>query len=374
LCLALAETGLPIDVAEAERIVAASVGPRPRTEGEALEFMQRRDELVLRHAPLPIDLRNPLQVRRMLTDIGLDVPDTRAHRLEQYRHTHPVVDALLTWRKAERMATTYGYRWIDEHITDGRLRGAWSPVDGAAGRMTAQAGLHNLPAELRSAVVAEPGMVFVHTDLGQIEPRVLAAVSGDRALIAATQADDLYAPVAAALGVERPVAKVAILAAMYGGTVGSAADALRSMRRAYPVAMQLLDDADADGRAGFDVRTIGGRLIRMWHSPEDGRDSVEARRIAAARGRYARNALIQGAAAELFKAWAVTLRAQLSPDTRIVLCLHDELIIHAPADSAESVRELVESTLQESTRRWSPTPGVRFVTTARVIHRWSDAK
>src|SRR5690606_36574648 len=102
----------------------------------------------------------------------------------------------------------------------GRLRGEWSSSDGAAGRMTASSGLHNLPAEMRPAVAAEPGHVFVRADLGQIEPRVLAAVSGDRALIAATADPDLYQPVAHRLRVERPIAKVAELGAMYGATTG----------------------------------------------------------------------------------------------------------------------------------------------------------
>ncbi|MEI2826013.1 MAG: DNA polymerase [Dermatophilaceae bacterium] len=94
----------------------------------------------------------------------------------------------MRWRKDERIATTYGYRWLDEHVgQDGRLRGAWAASDGAAGRMTAQNGLHNLPVGLRRAVVAEPGFVFVRADLGQIEPRILAAVSGDRAFAAATR-------------------------------------------------------------------------------------------------------------------------------------------------------------------------------------------
>ena len=73
---------------------------------------------------------------------------------------------------------------------------------------------------------------------------MLAAVSGDRAFAAAAAAPDLYAPVAARLGVERPVAKVAVLAAMYGQTSGAAGEALRGLERAYPVAMSYLRAAD----------------------------------------------------------------------------------------------------------------------------------
>ena len=70
---------------------------------------------------------------------------------------------------------------VDEHVGDGRLRGSWTSSDGAAGRMTATAGLHNMPADLRPSIVAEDGFLFVRSDLGQIEPRVLASVSGDKA-------------------------------------------------------------------------------------------------------------------------------------------------------------------------------------------------
>ena len=76
---------------------------------------------------------------------GVDVPDTRAWRLRAFREAHPLVGALLEWRKAERIATTYGYGWLDTHLgADGRLRGTWTGSDGAAGRMTASGGLRNL--------------------------------------------------------------------------------------------------------------------------------------------------------------------------------------------------------------------------------------
>ena len=230
----------------------------------------------------PVDLRNPSDVKAMLRRIAVDVPDTRAWRLEQHRDTHPLVPALLHWRKSERIATTYGYRWLDEHVRDGRLRGEWTSSDGAAGRMTASAGLHNLPAEMRPAVAAEPGHRFVRADLGQIEPRVLAAVSGDDALIAATADDDFYQPVATRLGVDRSIAKVAVLGAMYGATTGESAHALRGLERAYPTAMGFLETAAAAGRAGDDVMTVGGRRVRMWVDDSIDGDIDRARRVAAA--------------------------------------------------------------------------------------------
>jgi DNA polymerase I len=373
LCAELSADGLPMDRAAAEQILSGLIGPRPRGEAEAAQVRAARDAAVLRHVPpgVTVDLRSPAQVRALLARVGVDVPDTRAWRLKLFRDAHPVVGALLEWRKAERIATTYGYAWLDEHLgQDGRLRGAWTGSDGAAGRMTASGGLHNMPAAMRPAVAAEPGHVFVRADLGQIEPRVLAAVSGDRALAAATRADDLYAPVAGQLGVDRPTAKVAVLGAMYGQTTGHGAQVLRRLKTAYPVAIAYLEEGDRAGRAGRELRTYGGRRIPMA-PPADGEPSARA----AARGRYGRNALIQGAAAELFKMWAVTVRARAQAlGARIVLCLHDELLVHAPAEHAEAVSRLVDECLAETARRWAPDGSVRFIADTSIVRRWSDAK
>jgi DNA polymerase-1 len=349
LCAELSHDGLPIDSERAEQLLGAVPG----------EF----------------DLRNPGSVRAMLARIGIEVPDTRSWRLEAFRGAHPAVESLLSWRRAERIVTTYGYDWLDRNVgADGRLRGEWTGSDGGAGRMTASAGLHNLPAELRAAVAAEPGHVLVRADLGQIEPRVLAAVSGDRELARATAGPDLYAPVAERLGVQRSEAKIAVLAAMYGQTSGTAGAALRGLESAYPVAMRFLRQAYEAGRAGQSVRTYGGRLVRMWQS-QPGLSPEAERTNVAARGRYARNAVVQGAAAELFKVWAVTVRARASAlDAQLVLCLHDELLVHAPAELGEQVRQLLADCLVEAVHRWAPDRSVHFVADLSVIERWSEAK
>ncbi|MAT04914.1 MAG: DNA polymerase I [Acidimicrobiaceae bacterium] len=386
LCAELSAHGLPFDVAEAERIIGDAVGPRAIDERTEVEARAARDAEVLRHLGpgASYDLRNPAEVKAMLRRASIDVPDTRAWRLERMQDAHPVVPALLRWRKAERIATTYGYRWLDEHVGRAaaggdRLRGEWTSSDGAAGRMTASAGLHNLPTEMRSAVVADGGYVFVRADLGQIEPRVLAAVSGDPALVAATTEADLYAPVADRLRVTRDVAKVAVLGAMYGATTGESAHALRGLEREYPSAMGFLADAAAAGQRGDDVFTIGGRRVRMWIDDtvdDEGRGDIDrARRVAAARGRFARNAVIQGAAAEFFKVWSIIVRARAAAlGGEVVLCLHDELLVHVPADRADDATALVDDALQEAAYRWSPSRDVRFVADTSVITRWSDAK
>jgi DNA polymerase-1 len=381
LAVELEHDGLPIDRDEAERIIAGFIGRRPHDAADERRLAAERDDLVLSHLPVGlrggVDLRNPASVKSLLRRAGIEVDDTRAWRLERLRHDHPVIDALLVWRKAERIATTFGYRWLDDHVgPDGRLRGSWTSSDGAAGRMTATAGLHNMPTDLRPAVVAEPGHRFVRADLGQIEPRILAAVSGDEGLAEATLEADMYAPVAKRLGVSREIAKVAVLGAMYGQTSGHGAAALRGLEASYPVAMRYLTNAATSAEAGRDLRTRGGRRIRMSVGDDPTTDDRDRRSRAAARGRYGRNAMVQGAAAEFFKMWAVVARARLPVNAQIVLCLHDELLVHTPADLAADVAEIIDGALQETAARWREPElrtDVRFVADTSVIARWSDA-
>ena len=377
LCAEMSTTGLPIDTPAAVDLIAKSAGPPPTSWAHEDEIRAERDAAVLDQLQprREVNLRNPAEVKRMLELEGFDLPDTRAWRLEELRETKPLIDALLTWRKAERIATTYGYRWLDEHVDGGRLRGSWSSSDGAAGRMTASAGLHNLPLTMRSLVSAEDGYRFVRADLGQIEPRVLAAVSGDRAFIEATQGEDLYSPIAERLGITRELAKLAVLGAMYGATTGESAGVLAGLKKNYPVAMALLEDAAESGKRSEAIFTSGGRRVRMSAgSGEDG-NLDRAVSAAAARGRYARNALIQGSAAEFFKVWAITVRRHARAlDAEVVLCLHDELLVHVPEDRADEAALMVTNAVGEAAHYWSPEPDVRFVADAQVMTRWSEAK
>ncbi|MEJ5946502.1 DNA polymerase [Pseudokineococcus basanitobsidens] len=388
LAVELGAGGLPFDVAAAREVVDRLVGPPPRDEREAAARRADRDAPVLALLGDPgVDLRSPHQVRAALEELGLDLPDTRSWRLEQMAAepgAPAVLAALLAWRQRERFAVASGHRWLEEHVAGGRLRASWSASDGGAGRMTASGGVHSLPRELRGAVRAEPGHLLVRADLGQVEPRVLAVVSGDAGLARAAEADDLYSPVAARLGVAREVAKVAVLAAMYGQTSGAAGEALAAMERAYPVATGFLVDAARRGAAGEDVRTAGGRRVRgraVDDVPvEAGTVALDRHRQAlAARGRYTRNAVVQGSAAELFKAWAATVRARLlaGEDGEVVLCLHDELLLHVRAGAAERVARELVADLGAASSRWCRAvggPPVRFTADVAVVERWSQAK
>jgi DNA polymerase-1 len=84
--------------------------------------------------------------------------------------------------------------------------------------------------------------------------------------------------------------------------------------------------------------------------------------------------MVQGAAAEFFKTWAVIVRARLAgSDTRIVLALHDELLLHAPEEDAAAAADALERGLDEAAHRWLDAGAhVRFVADAAVGTRWSD--
>jgi len=376
LCVELEHDGLPVDRAILETMLTETVGPRPRSEAEEAEIRRARDGVVWdAFGGDVVDLRNPAVVRDLLARHGVDVPDTRSWRLEPYAAGSAGVSALLQWRKAERVATTYGWTWVDRDVgADDRLRGVWGASEGA-GRMTASAGLHNLPGELRPAIRPAPRRVLVRSDLGQIEPRVLAAVSGDARLAEAARDDDMYAPVARALGSDRPTAKVAVLAAMYGQTTGPAGEALKDMERTYPAAITYLRDAEDLGRRGVDLRTYGGRLLRLSSLHQPGADGEQSSASAHGYGRFARNAVVQGAAAELFKAWAATVRAGLTgTDARIVLCLHDELLVECAEADSDRVAAIVDDALQSTAAWWCAGSGVRLVSDTTVAESWADAK
>ena len=146
------------DVAEAAGVHAATASRALNPETRRLVNSDTARRVIkaaeaLGYQPNPI--ARSLKTSKSGT-IGLVLPDTRSWRLEPHAGTSPAVAALLRWRKAERTATTYGWAWLDRHVgPDGRLRGEWRAADGAGGRMTASAGLHNLPAELRPAVLAQ---------------------------------------------------------------------------------------------------------------------------------------------------------------------------------------------------------------------------
>ena len=199
---------------------------------------------------------------------------------------------------------------------------------------------------------------------------MLAAVSGDPALAGATADDDLYAPVAARLGVERPIAKVAVLAAMYGQTSGAAGEALRGLERAYPVAMGYLRAAHDAGAAGGDVRRTADGGSGCGRCPNRSIPGAAA----AARAVRPQRASCRVPPPSCSRCGPSRCAPALPPGAEIVLCLHDELLVQAREDDGDRVAALLTEVLATTAARWASGSGVRFVADVSVLRRWSDAK
>ena len=258
---------------------------------------------------------------------------------------------LLEFKELYRIWTAHGWAWRDAWVRDGRFRPEYVPGGVVSGRWaTRGGGALQVPKVVRRAVVADPGWRFVVADAGQLEPRVLAAVSGDERLAAAAAAGDLYAALATdSFDGDRARAKIALLGAMYGQTGGAAIPALAVLRRHYPTAFEYVEAAARTGEAGGLVRSwLGrtcpppaGRLARRRPRPARGGGSAETPQGGAsgrARGRFTRNFVIQATAAEWALVLLATLRTALAGTTaELVLFVHDEVVVHCPAEQAEQV-------------------------------------
>jgi DNA polymerase-1 len=331
---------------------------------------------------------SPAEVVRAFARAGIQVPNTRAWSLQ--RVDHPAVPLLLEYKELYRIWVAHGWSWLDQWVRDGRLRAEYVPGGVVSGRWaTRGGGALQIPRVVRRAVVADPGWTFVVADAGQLEPRVLAAVSGDQRLAAAARGGDLYAALAAdAFGGDRAKAKVALLGAMYGQTGGQAVPALAALRRSYPVAWQYVEEAARTGEAGGLVRSWLGRTCPprsvTWRDPADGGGAAVADddptmprtdAAARARGRFTRNFVIQATAAE----WALALLARLRTavaggPAELVFFQHDEVVVHCPKEVADEVAGAVGAAADDARRLLFGGTPVRFPLGISVVECYADAK
>src|SRR5919198_266077 len=170
---------------------------------------------------LRVNPDSPAQVLRAFAAAGVPVRSTRSHELRGL--DHPAAPLLLEYKELARLHAAHGWSWQDAWVRDGRFRPEYVPGGVVSGRWASRGGgALQIPRAVRRAVVADPGWALVVADASQLEPRVLAALSGDRRMAAAAATGDLYAALAAdAFGGDRAPAKGALLAAMYGGGGGA---------------------------------------------------------------------------------------------------------------------------------------------------------
>ncbi|MEG3633883.1 bifunctional 3'-5' exonuclease/DNA polymerase [Micromonospora palythoicola] len=328
---------------------------------------------------------SPAELLKAFARVGVELPNTRAWVLRGV--DHPAVPLVLEYKELYRIWTAHGRAWRDAWVRDGRFRPEYVPGGVVSGRWaTRGGGALQIPKVIRRAVVADPGWRLVVADAGQLEPRVLAAVSGDVRLAAAGATGDLYAALARdAFAGDRARAKLALLGAMYGQTGGAAVPALAVLRHSYPTAFDYVEAAARTGEAGGLVRSWLGRTCPPGtggfgadDAPADPDEAGEVQspraRAARSRGRFTRNFVIQATAAEWASTLLAVLRGELAGSpAELVFFQHDEVIVHCPAEQAEQVAEAVDRAGRRATTLLFGDTPVRFPVDLSIVECYADA-
>ncbi len=323
----------------------------------------------------PFNPNSPAQLARILfEDKGLKPPkktktgySTDAATLEKLRDEWPeFIDALLEYRELEKLRGTYGEGLQGEIASDGRIHATFQQTVARTGRLSSEhPNLHNIPVrtdrgrEFRDAFVPATGFVFLVADYNQIELRCIAHLAEDPGLIDAfTAGRDVHRATAAQVfGVpesdvtvdQRSYAKMVSYGLAYGMEafglaqrlsvpVGEAQSILDAYFAAFPNVHDYMERTVAEARERGYTETLFGRRRPI---PELQNGNF---RIRQAGERQAMNAGIQGLAADIFKVALVRVdRALLDSGgvSRIVLQVHDEIVVEVANDERESVGESV---------------------------------
>ena len=346
------------------------------------ELNTEADELrsaVLADAERDINVNSPKQLAEVLfEDLGLSPTkrtktgfSTDAQSLEKLRGEHPIVDHLLGYREVEKLRSTYGVGLLAEVGPDERIRATFNQTVARTGRLSSDApNLHNIPVRsergrvFRTAFVAPAGCKLLVADYDQIELRCIAHLAEDPGLIAAFEAgDDIHTATAAGVfgidvsevGVkERSTAKMVSYGLAYGMEAyglaqrlniptGEAAEILDAYFDAFPAVRDYMDRTVAEARSRGYTETLFGRRRQI---PELASPNVRLRQ---AGERQAMNAGIQGLAADIFKVALVRLDQALEAGglaSRIVLQVHDEIILESPDAEVAAASELTRDVMR----------------------------
>ncbi|NEA57569.1 bifunctional 3'-5' exonuclease/DNA polymerase [Streptomyces sp. SID13666] len=385
--------GLPWSAAVHDELLTGLLGPRP-SGGARPKLLGELATQVQEALGSPVNPDSPAQVLPAFARVGVQLPSTRSHVLREVEH--PAAALLLRYKELSRIHAAHGWAWRESWVRGGRFRAEYVVGGVVSGRWaTRGGGALQIPRLLRSAVVADPGHRLVVADAGQLEPRVLAAMSADTGLAAAAAEGDLYAGIArTAFGGDRSRAKIGLLAAMYGQTSGEAGQLLAILRRRFPDAMGLVESAARIGEGGGVVRSRLGRTSPTpasgWLDTEDadlgsgsgsgsGSDdgSSPDRRAARSWGRFTRNFIIQASASDWALAMLAATRRRLAaigPEPQLVFFQHDEIIVHTPTGLAGPVEAAVAAAGEEARRLVFGDTPVRFPLETNVVECYADAK
>ena len=319
---------------------------------------------------------------------------TSAEVLEKLRGRHPIVEAVLDYRQLAKLKSTYVDGLMKVIAPDGRIHTSFQNTVTATGRLSStEPNLQNIPvrtelgAELRKMFVAPEGKVLVDADYSQIELRLLAHIAGDEHMIAAFRSgEDIHTVTASQVfGVPpesvthemRRRAKAVNFGIVYGISdfslsqdIGvTRAEAREYMEKyfekysgVHAYMTRVVEQAKENGW----VSTLMGR--RRW-LPELKSSNFNLRSFGE---RVALNMPIQGTAADIIKLAMIKVRDKLLSEgleARLVLQVHDELIVECPETETERVKELLEGEMEHVVELALP-----LTAEAHAGRSWAEAK
>ncbi len=370
--------------------------------GEMLaENIQTHQAAIYRYAGHEFNINSTQQLGAVLFD-ELNLPamkktkrgySTNAEVLEKLRPYHPIIGEILDYRQLTKLKSTYVDGLTKVIAADGRIHTSFQNTVTATGRLSStEPNLQNIPvrtplgAEMRKMFLAAPGNVLVDADYSQIELRLLAHIAGDEAMQEGfrTGADVHTATAAWVFGVPeeevtrqmRSSAKAVNFGIVYGISAFSLAQdigvtqrqAKEYMDRYFEKYSGIRDyekNVVAEARERGYVSTLMGR--RRW-LPELKSSNFNTRSFGE---RVALNMPIQGTAADIIKLAMVRVQNRLKAEGlrgRLVLQVHDELIVECPAEEGETVARLLEEEMEGVM-----TLSVPLVAEAKIGVRWADA-
>jgi DNA polymerase-1 len=344
------------------------------------------------------NVNSPPQLRSILFErLGLSTKGVKKTKtglstdvdvLTKLAAEHPLPAKILDYRARAKLKSTYvdALPGLVDAVT-GRLHTTFNQTVAATGRLSSsEPNLQNIPIRtdegrrIRRAFVADDGCRLVSADYSQIELRVLAHLSRDERLVAAfASGEDVHARTAAEVFGDRPaaegrrLAKVINYGILYGmGPVRAARELGMSSKEAGGFIQEYFD-RHPGVRCFFDETLEGGRqrgyvttlLGRRRYLPELGSDQPSVRQFAE---RAAVNTPVQGSAADLIKLAMLEVDRRLAgSDARMLLQVHDELVVEAPADAAPEVAVTIAECMRGV---WSLE--VPLEVDVAVGHTWAD--
>ena len=420
-------TGATIDVEELKALKArldididAAKAKAWKLTGKpfSMNSVKEKQELLFSPAPEGRGIKPNLRIRVALTVKGQEVAannpealgikhySVSSDALEFYRSKDELVDAILEYQDLNKLMTTYVMPYLGGEITrttmgkekivdkkslmiNGKVHTNFKAHGAETGRFSSSdPNLQNIPSSgqygklIRNLFVAPPGHKLIMADYSQIEPRIIAAFSGDPIMVENYRSGgDIYTTIGETMGVDRKAGKVLVLSIAYGvgpekiaQSIGCSVTAAKDLLNRFEAQFndiakykaKVIRQASAKAPIPY-VETIFGR--RRYIPELKSKD----RGLKARADRQAFNTVIQGSAADLMKLAMVRAHSCFvdEPGANVILTVHDELVTVAREDLAEEVAEAIRESMEGIKL---PEITVPLIADVKIVNKWGEAK